>query len=139
VIFQEHLLLEEFTALENVAFPAEVFGMPASIANEQARQSLQACGIEELANRFPREMSGGQRQRVAVARGWSGARTLVLADEPTGALDSAHALLVFQTLRALSDEGTSVIVATHDSRCGQFADEIYEMSDGTLTPAADRS
>jgi ABC-type lipoprotein export system ATPase subunit len=132
VIFQEPNLIEEFTAVENVALPLEASGVDTSQALAQAGIALKVVGLAGLEHRFPRQLSGGQQQRVGIARALVGDRTVLLADEPTGALDSVNSLAIFGLLRELSDGGITVIVCSHDPRCRPFADALYEMIDGRL-------
>ena len=132
VVFQDHNLIEEFTAAENVALPLEVRGIPADLARAEASDQLGRVGLTGLGNRLPRQLSGGQRQRVGIARALTGQRAVLLADEPTGALDSAATLDVFKVVRALCDEGVTAVVCSHDTRCRDFADTRYEMVDGRL-------
>lgn len=132
MIFQHHALIEEFSALENVCLPLEAVGIPAADAVAEARAELDRVGIETLADRLPADMSGGQRQRVGIARALVGRRRLLLADEPTGALDSKNSLALFSLIRTLCDQGVTAIVCTHDLQCGPFADNVYEMIDGRL-------
>jgi ABC-type lipoprotein export system ATPase subunit len=132
VVFQEHNLIEEFTATENVALPLEARGVPADRARAEASEQLGRVGLTGLDDRYPRQMSGGQRQRVGIARALTGQREVLLADEPTGALDSAATLGVFKLLRALCDQGVTAVVCSHDTRCRDFADTLYEMVDGRL-------
>jgi ABC-type lipoprotein export system ATPase subunit len=132
VVFQEHHLIEEFTATENVALPLEARGMPTDSARAQASDQLGRVGLTGIGNRFPRQLSGGQRQRVGIARALTGQRAVLLADEPTGALDSAATLDVFKVIRSLCDQGVTAVVCSHDTRCRDFADTRYEMVDGRL-------
>lgn len=132
MVFQQHALIEEFTALENVALPLEAVGVSVADAAAEAREQLGRVGIEDLSDRLPADMSGGQRQRVGIARALVGRRQLLLADEPTGALDSKNSLALFGMIRALCDQGVAAIVCTHDLQCGPFADHVYEMIDGRL-------
>lgn len=132
VVFQDHQLVEEFTAAENVALPLEVRGMPSAQALAEAAGELARVGLTGLEDRRPSAMSGGQRQRVGIARALAGGRRIILADEPTGALDSENSQSLFELLARLSSEGTLVIVCTHDDLCRDFADSVYRMHDGYL-------
>ena len=132
VIFQGDGLIDEFTAVENVALPLEMRGTPSAEAFAQAKEQLTRVGIGDLAERLPHQMSGGQRQRVGVARALIGNRRILLADEPTGALDSKNSRGMFELFRQLCDEGALAIVCSHDPACGEYADRVYEMSDGKL-------
>jgi putative ABC transport system ATP-binding protein len=132
VIFQDDNLIDELTALENVALPLQALGSPFAEAVAQSRSALEKVGVGELADRHRRDMSGGQRQRVGIARGLVGPRVLLVADEPTGALDSANSRSLFGLMRALCADGVSAIVATHDPLARDFADSVYEIVDGHL-------
>lgn len=139
VVFQDDNLIEEFTAGENVALPLEVLGARQAEAASVARAQLARVGLDGLGRRLPAQLSGGQRQRVGIARALVGRRSLLLADEPTGALDSANSRALFALLRSLADEGTTVILATHEPLARAYADRIFEMVDGrpvALTTAA---
>jgi ABC-type lipoprotein export system ATPase subunit len=130
VVFQEYNLIEEFTALENVALPLEAQGASSEDAFTQAAGELARVGLAGLGKRLPGELSGGQRQRVGIARALTGERRILLADEPTGSLDSQATLDLFKLVRALCDGGTLAVVCSHDPRCQEFADVVYEMADG---------
>ncbi|MEV0220017.1 ATP-binding cassette domain-containing protein [Streptomyces sp. NPDC050704] len=132
VVFQDHNLIQEFTAAENVALPLEALGRPAAQARSEALRQLARVGLPGLEDRLPWQLSGGQRQRVGVARALTGQRAVLLADEPTGALDSAATQELFKLIRALCDEGVLAVVCSHDTRCREFADTIYEVVDGRL-------
>ncbi|GAA1999043.1 ABC transporter ATP-binding protein [Nocardiopsis rhodophaea] len=133
-VFQEYNLMSALTARENVALPLELDGVRR--ADRQAHAALQEVGIADLAGRFPEEMSGGQRQRVAIARALIGPRRLVIADEPTGALDSASSRVVRETLvERARQHGAGVLVGTHDREWLSVADRVLEMSDGVLSHA----
>lgn len=132
VVFQDHNLIEEFTAVENVMLPLEVAGQSARRARAAAESQLAVVGLEKLSDRLPRQLSGGQKQRVGIARALVGDRRVLLADEPTGALDSANSLALFETLRSLCVDGTCVVLATHDPLAQEFASAVYTMTDGRL-------
>lgn len=132
VVFQEHRLLEEFTALENVMLPLEARGWSFEASQAAARLELSRVGLLALDDRYPAEMSGGQRQRVGIARALVGDRRIILADEPTGSLDSAASHELFTVIRSLCDQGTLAILFTHDPASHHFADRMFEMVDGCL-------
>ena len=133
VVFQSNNLLPEFTTVENVALPLMVRGLKRAEATTAAIASLASVGLEGLANRLPIHMSGGQRQRVGIARALAGEQKVLLADEPTGALDSENSRLLFELLRSLCDtRGTSVVLATHDPIAREYSDSIYHMVDGNI-------
>ncbi|TNU77364.1 ABC transporter ATP-binding protein [Miniimonas arenae] len=131
-VFQEHLLIEEFSALENVMLPLEAVGSAASTARTAAGSALGDVGLARLEDRLPAHLSGGQRQRVGIARALVGDRTLLLADEPSGALDSVTSREVYLLLRAAADRGVTVVVATHDPALQAFADVVLDIIDGQL-------
>lgn len=132
MVFQEHALISEFTSIENVALPLEARGVAPVAAFREAEELLERVGLGGLGKRFPSELSGGQRQRVGVARALIGGRRLVLADEPTGALDSATSRELFQLLRRLCDEGTTVVLCSHDTTASAWADRVLAMNDGAI-------
>src|SRR6478609_4423732 len=131
-VFQDLNLIPALTAVENVALPRELDGVKARTARREALRALDEVGLEELADRFPDEMSGGQQQRVAIARALVGPRRLVLADEPTGALDSVTGELVLRVLRTRCDNGASGILVTHEARHAAWADRVAFLRDGAL-------
>lgn len=131
-VFQDLNLLPALTATENVAFPRELAGIPARRARQEALTALERVDIAELADRRPNELSGGQAQRVAIARALVGERRLLLADEPTGALDSATARDVVNTLRHAADDGLAVVMVTHEARLAAWADRIVQLQDGRV-------
>jgi putative ABC transport system ATP-binding protein len=131
-VFQELNLLATLTAEENVALPLELDGAPARRAAAQARALLGQLGLAELAGRFPEELSGGEQQRVAIARAVVGERRLLLADEPTGALDSLTGEAVLRLLRGQCDNGCAAVLVTHDARHAAWADRVVFLRDGRL-------
>lgn len=137
-VFQNLNLLASLTATENVSLPMEFDGIKPSHAAVAAREALARVGIEQLAGRFPDELSGGERQRVAIARGIAGPRKLVLADEPTGALDEMTGRGVMDLLSSLSAEGAAVLVVTHDSELAAYADRIVRLRDGLVDSVIQR-
>ena len=125
-IFQFHYLINYLTVKENI-----------KLANEKATDNeihnlLKILRIENLSNKYPNEISGGQRQRVAIARALINKPKVIIADEPTGNLDSKNSLNVFEIFKKLSQEQVTIIVATHDKNLAQIANKIYEVKDGKI-------
>jgi putative ABC transport system ATP-binding protein len=136
-VFQDFNLIPALTAAENVALPLELDGTRSRAARKYAVTALQEVGIEELADRFPDDMSGGQRQRVAIARAIVGERRLLLADEPTGALDSDTGEAVLRLLRDRCDQhDIGGVLVTHDARHAAWADRVVYLRDGVLVGQA---
>ncbi|GLI00383.1 ABC transporter ATP-binding protein [Phytohabitans aurantiacus] len=131
-VFQDLNLLPSLTAAENVALPLELDGVGVRKARQQAIAALGEVGLSELAPRFPDEMSGGQQQRVAIARALIGDRRLVLADEPTGALDSQTGEAVLRLLRTRVDAGAAGVLVTHEARHAAWADRVVFLRDGVI-------
>ena len=131
-VFQDLNLVPTLTAVENVMLPLELDGERSSAARRAARTSLEQVGVDDLADRFPDEMSGGQQQRVAIARALVGDRRLVLADEPTGALDSETGEAVLRVLRARVDGGAAGLLVTHEARHAAWADRVVFLRDGVV-------
>ncbi|HEV7707270.1 MAG TPA: ATP-binding cassette domain-containing protein, partial [Asanoa sp.] len=131
-VFQDLNLLASLTAVENVALPLELDGMGVRKARKLAATALDEVGLAELAPRFPDEMSGGQQQRVAIARALVGERRLVLADEPTGALDSQTGEAVLRLLRSRVDAGSAGVLVTHEARHAAWADRVVFLRDGVV-------
>ena len=131
-VFQQLNLIEGLTASENVSLPLELDGTGSRAARGQAMQALDLVGMGELAHRFPDELSGGEQQRVAIARAVVGDRALLLADEPTGALDSMTGEAVLRLLREHCDRGGSGLLVTHDARFAAWADRIVFLRDGRI-------
>jgi putative ABC transport system ATP-binding protein len=131
-VFQDLNLLDGLTAAENVALPRELDGIGARSARAEAMALLELVGMAGAADRFPESMSGGQQQRVAVARSLIGRRRLVLADEPTGALDSATGEAIVGLLRAQCDRGAAVVLVSHEPRYAAWADRVVFLRDGAI-------
>jgi putative ABC transport system ATP-binding protein len=135
-VFQDFNLVPTLSAAENVALPLELDGVTARRAHRQALDALGQVGIPELAHRFMDEMSGGQQQRVAIARAIVGSRRLILADEPTGALDSTTGHGVMEVLRSRADAGAAVMLVTHEARHAAWADRVVFIRDGRIVDEA---
>jgi putative ABC transport system ATP-binding protein len=131
-VFQDFNLLPGLTAAENVALPLELDGTAARKARAAGLRALDGLGLADRAGQYPDQLSGGERQRVAIARAMVGERQLMLADEPSGALDSANAEEVMRLLRAASERGLAVVVVTHDSQLASWADRVVFLRDGRM-------
>ncbi|KAB8193669.1 ATP-binding cassette domain-containing protein [Nonomuraea phyllanthi] len=131
-VFQDLNLIPSLTAAENVMLPRELDGVRTGRARDEALAVLAEVGAAEVADRFPEELSGGQRQRVAIARALTGERRLLLADEPTGALDTATGDEILQLLRTRCDEGAAVLLVTHEPRYAGWADRVIYLRDGRI-------
>src|SRR5206468_5655942 len=130
--FQDFNLLPGLTAAENVALPLELDGLPAGKARAAGLRALAELGLADRASRFPDQLSGGERQRVAIARAIVGDRRLVLADEPTGALDSVNSEAVMRLLRGITRGGVAAVVVTHEAQLASWADRVVFLRDGRL-------
>jgi putative ABC transport system ATP-binding protein len=135
-VFQDFNLLAGFTAIENVTVPLELDGTSAKAAHATGMKALTELGLAERAHHFPDELSGGERQRVAIARAVVGDRGLLLADEPTGALDSANAEAVMQLIRAICRRGVAGVVVTHNTQLASCADRVVFLQDGQIIDQA---
>jgi putative ABC transport system ATP-binding protein len=131
-VFQDFNLLAGLTAVENVALPLELDGMGARAAQAAGREALEELGLGDRGSRFPDELSGGERQRVAVARAVVGDRRLLLADEPSGALDSVNGEAVMRLVRAACRRGVAGVVVTHDAQLASWADRVVFLRDGRM-------
>ena len=131
-VFQDFNLLPGLTAAENVALPLELDGVPAKTARAAGLAALDGIGLGERASRFPDELSGGERQRVAIARAVVGDRRLLLADEPSGALDSVNAEDVMRLLHDACKRGVAAVVVTHDAQLASWADRVVFLRDGRV-------
>ena len=131
-VFQDFNLLPGLTALENVSLPLELDGIEPDRAQRTAREALQGLGLTDRADHFPDDLSGGEQQRVAIARAVVGSRRLLLADEPSGALDSVNGEAVMRLLRDVCDSGVAIVVVTHDSQLAAWADRVVFIRDGRI-------
>ncbi len=131
-VFQDFNLLPGLTAAENVALPLELDGTPARKARMAGLRALDGLGLGERASRFPDQLSGGERQRVAIARAVAGEHRLLLADEPSGALDSVNAEAVMRLLHEACQRGLGVVVVTHDAQLASWADRVVFLRDGRV-------
>jgi putative ABC transport system ATP-binding protein len=133
-VFQSHNLIEALSSRDNIALILELRGWSHADARREAVRILESVGLADKVDSKPRDMSGGQRQRVAIARALAGAPPILLADEPTAALDAHNGYAVTELLRVLAKEhGHTVVVVTHDSRIFHLADRIVYIEDGLIT------
>jgi putative ABC transport system ATP-binding protein len=129
-VFQDFNLLPGLTAIENVTLPLELDGTRARAAKSSGISALKELAVAERADRYPDELSGGERQRVAIARAIVGERGVLLADEPTGALDSLNGEAVMRLLRAATHRGVAGVVVTHEAQLASWADRVVFLRDG---------
>ncbi|MCQ9344190.1 ABC transporter ATP-binding protein [Corynebacterium kozikiae] len=132
VVFQRYNLMSTFTVGENVALPLELGGQKLKEMRGEIQRALAEVGLEDIIDRFPEEISGGQAQRVAIARALIGSRGIILADEPTGALDTATSDDVMRILRGRIDAGAAGILVTHEARFAGWADRVIYLRDGQI-------
>jgi putative ABC transport system ATP-binding protein len=136
-VFQDFNLLPGLTAAENVSLPLELDGVPARKARAVGLRALEELGLAGRAAQYPDQLSGGERQRVAIARAVVGERRLLLADEPSGALDSANAEAVMRLVHdACKNGGMAAVVVTHDAQLASWADRVVSLRDGRATDQA---
>ena len=131
-VFQSFHLMPKMDALENVALPLLYAGVPLKERQQRAEEALKAVGLEERIHFLPNQLSGGQCQRVAIARAMVTKPTMLLADEPTGALDTKSGNQIMEIFRQLSNEGMTIIMITHERSIAECADKIYHILDGEL-------
>ncbi len=137
IVFQFFNLLEGMSVLENVAMPAAIAGRSRKQAETRARDLLDLLGIADKASAWPGRLSGGQRQRLSIARALANEPTLLLADEPTGSLDSAGGAEVLELFRRLHGGGQTIVMVTHDDEVASVADRIVHMRDGRIDDGRD--
>ena len=136
-VFQRLNLVPALTAVENVMLPLELDGVRGRAARIQAIDALGSVGLDHHLDRYPDDFSGGQQQRIAIARAIVGSRRLVLADEPTGSLDTCTGDSVIELLASLgSERGTAIVLVTHEPRFASFADRVVSMRDGRIVDIA---
>jgi putative ABC transport system ATP-binding protein len=135
-IFQAFNLIGDLTVYENVELPLTYRGMPASERKQRVREALEKVEMAHRTKHYPSQLSGGQQQRVAVARALAGAPSILLADEPTGNLDSKNGEAVIELLRALHQEGATICMVTHDPRYERHADRTIHLFDGRIVEEA---
>jgi putative ABC transport system ATP-binding protein len=138
-VFQQFNLLPSLTAAENVSLPLELDGMRPDLARKFAEVSLVELGLGGMEDRYPDQMSGGEQQRVAIARGLVGPRKVLLADEPTGALDEATSESILRALRARCDDGAAALLVTHEPAYAAWADRVVRLRDGRVEGISVRS
>ena len=133
-VFQAFNLIQSFTALENVSFPMRFMNILPKKRQERALALMEQVGIADRAHHTPAELSGGQQQRVAIARALVNDPTVILADEPTGNLDTASGWSIMETLATLNELGKTVMIVTHDPRMSQITQNIVYLLDGLVVP-----
>ena len=131
-VFQDFNLLPGLTAVENVTLPLELDGVRAKAARASGLKALEELAVADHADRYPDELSGGERQRVAIARAIVGERGVLLADEPTGALDSVNGEAVMRLLRAATARGVAGVIVTHEAHLASWADRVVFLRDGRV-------
>ena len=132
LVFQSYALFPHLSVYDNVAFGLRTRKMDRETIDKKVKDILEVCGLTEFAQRFPKQMSGGQRQRVAIARALANEPPLILADEPTGNLDTASSIEIMELFRQLHKEGATVVVVTHEEDIAAFADRVIRFSDGQV-------
>ena len=132
MVMQDFALVEDFTALENVMIPLNFSKKKITNKKEKALAALRSVGIEDLAKKPCNKLSGGQKQRVAIARAIVNEPTMILADEPTGALDTKTSAEIMELFRSLNEQGRTVVIVTHDPKVAEQCGRVIEISDGEI-------
>ena len=135
-VFQSFNLIDELTVEENVELQLKYLGIPSRERKERVRDILRKVGLSQRAKHYPQQISGGQQQRVAIARAVVGHPSLILADEPTGNLDSKNGLEVMELLSRLHAEGTTIVMVTHSQHDATYANRIIHLFDGEIVEQA---
>jgi putative ABC transport system ATP-binding protein len=138
-VFQQFNLLPSLTAAENISLPLELDGMKPAEARSLAEKSLEEVEMAGMADRYPDQLSGGEQQRVAIARGLVGPRSVLLADEPTGALDEATSESILKLLRSRCDAGAAALMVTHEPAYAAWADRVVRLRDGRVEGISERT
>lgn len=133
-VFQDFALMNDYTAYENVELPLRIKGVRAKVRKKTVMECLEKVGMTEYYKKYPNKLSGGQQQRVAIARALASGNKYILADEPTGALDSENGMEVIKVLQNIVKEGRTVIMVTHNEELAMYADRIVYIEDGVVTP-----
>lgn len=131
-VFQNFALMEKYTAMENIELPLLNRRIPVKERREKVVHAAKKLGIESQLHKLPKQMSGGQQQRVAVARAIVSGAEVILADEPTGALDTKTGTQLMEILKSLNDEGKTIVIVTHESAVAQYASRVITISDGRI-------
>ncbi|WP_042455389.1 ABC transporter ATP-binding protein [Neobacillus dielmonensis] len=135
-VFQQFHLLPRLTAIKNVELPMIYAGVSKTERHERARRALDKMGLTDRSNHLPNALSGGQKQRVAIARAMVNNPKLILADEPTGALDTKTSMSIMGLFKELNEEGTTIVVVTHEPEIAEFASRTIMVRDGSIQPTA---
>ena len=138
-VFQQFNLLPSLTAAENISLPLELDGMKPDGARKLAEKALDEVEMDGMADRYPDQLSGGEQQRVAIARGLVGPRSVLLADEPTGALDEATSEAILKLLRSRCDAGAAALLVTHEPAYAAWADRVVRLRDGRIEGISERT
>jgi putative ABC transport system ATP-binding protein len=138
-VFQQFNLLPSLTAAENISLPLELDGMKPNEARGLAEKALEEVEMAGMADRYPDQLSGGEQQRVAIARGLIGPRSVLLADEPTGALDEATSESILKVLRSRCDAGAAALMVTHEPAYAAWADRVVRLRDGRIEGISERT
>lgn len=138
-VFQQFNLLPSLTAAENISLPLELDGMKPDQARRLGEESLEEVDMAGMADRYPDQLSGGEQQRVAIARGLVGPRSVLLADEPTGALDEATSESILKLLRSRCDAGAAALMVTHEPAYAAWADRVVRLRDGRIEGISERT
>ncbi len=138
-VFQQFNLLPSLTAAENISLPLELDGMAPSQARPLAEAALDEMELKGMGGRYPDELSGGEQQRVAIARGLVGPRSVLLADEPTGALDEATSESILRLLRKKCDSGAAALLVTHEPAYAAWADRVVRLRDGRVEGISEKA
>lgn len=136
-VFQSYNLIDELTVEENIDLQLRYIGVPRAERAERTLEILRKVRLSQRSKHYPHQLSGGQQQRVAIARAVAGKPRLVLADEPTGNLDSKNGLAVMELLSQMNQEGTTIVMVTHSRHDAAFADRIIHLLDGQIVPGSD--